>query len=388
MACFLCGRGLPGCNCQDDSPITMAAEAASEFFENSETAQAIAATGAIKPESRKGPGRPPKPDDEIGSSAGRKRAGKAIEEKLRNKGICDWAGLANCGGGKHPIVGCINGIAKHVHHGPDKDTSNNDPLNLHNIDESCVSYDTMILKSDLTWIRADQIRVGDSLIGFDEDFKLNPKLKYSTVESISYPVKPGYNISLEDGTDLTCSYDHQWVMSTKNMHLEWRETQYLKPGHTLRLVVYPWEINTSWEAGWFAGFLDGEGCLTKYHLSASQKEDNLIVDKMERAFRNIAQGTVAAVYRDPAADNHQYTRIVRVANLQDILTILGTIRPERLLSYAEKSWLGRSPFHANKNNRIAVTEIYPIGDINVVSIQTSTKTFIADGFASHNCHNR
>lgn len=116
MACILCGRGIPGCDCDTKSPVAVLKDIVEE----------------IEGEPKK-LGRPAKPDDEIGKSAGRKRAGHAIEEKLRNRNLCEWAGKANAGGGKHPIVGCINNKATHVHHGPDKDTSNNNPGNIHNI---------------------------------------------------------------------------------------------------------------------------------------------------------------------------------------------------------------------------------------------------------------
>lgn len=49
---------------------------------------------------------------------------------------CEWQGLKNCGGGL-AIVGCIDGKQVDRHHGPDKDTLNNAPGNVHRICKTC-----------------------------------------------------------------------------------------------------------------------------------------------------------------------------------------------------------------------------------------------------------
>ncbi len=73
--------------------------------------------------------------DNVTVSAGRKRA--AVEHPLERESPCEWRGLANCGGGKHPIVGCIKGKQEHRHHGPHKSTVNNHLSNIHRICTSC-----------------------------------------------------------------------------------------------------------------------------------------------------------------------------------------------------------------------------------------------------------
>lgn len=68
-------------------------------------------------------------------SAGRKRAAKQYEIDLSTP--CEWRGLANCGGGFEPVVGCIVGFQLDRHHGPDKNTTNNSPDNVHLICKPC-----------------------------------------------------------------------------------------------------------------------------------------------------------------------------------------------------------------------------------------------------------
>lgn len=87
----------------------------------------------VTSESRKGNNY--KSDDEIGVSAGRKRAAVAYE--IIPEKPCEWRWLKNCGGGKHPIIGCLGGLQEHRHHGPIKNTSHNEPENLHRICTNC-----------------------------------------------------------------------------------------------------------------------------------------------------------------------------------------------------------------------------------------------------------
>lgn len=79
-------------------------------------------------------------------STGRKRA--AMLYPILENMLCEWTGLKFAGGGVEPIVGCEGNrlsaskesSAGHRHHGPDKNTINNSPLNVHRICTSCHTY--------------------------------------------------------------------------------------------------------------------------------------------------------------------------------------------------------------------------------------------------------
>jgi len=68
-------------------------------------------------------------------STGRKRAAKLYP--LDVEAECDWKMRKNCGGGTTPIVGCVNGKQEARHHGPDKNTLNNEKGNVHRICHMC-----------------------------------------------------------------------------------------------------------------------------------------------------------------------------------------------------------------------------------------------------------
>lgn len=68
-------------------------------------------------------------------STGRKRAAQMYP--IAAGQICEWAGLKKAGGGVIPIIGCIGRPASDRHHGPDKNTMNNAPGNVHRICDHC-----------------------------------------------------------------------------------------------------------------------------------------------------------------------------------------------------------------------------------------------------------
>jgi hypothetical protein len=77
-------------------------------------------------------------------STGRKRAAKLYP--LNPEDYCEWAGKRNQGGGKTPIDGCgirldsSIGMQSCRHHGPDKNTLNNEAGNVHRICTPCHNF--------------------------------------------------------------------------------------------------------------------------------------------------------------------------------------------------------------------------------------------------------
>jgi hypothetical protein len=68
-------------------------------------------------------------------STGRKRAAEMYP--LDADAACEWQLKKNNGGGSSPIVGCLDGKQQARHHGPDKNTLNNDMGNVHRICHTC-----------------------------------------------------------------------------------------------------------------------------------------------------------------------------------------------------------------------------------------------------------
>jgi hypothetical protein len=72
--------------------------------------------------------------------------------------------------------------------------------------------------------------------------------------------------------------------------------------------------------------------------------------------------------------------ILRISHRQQVAKLLGSIRPKRLLPMFEPEQLG-----GMDTEKIDLVRKEDVGLQPVIAVQTSTRTFIAEGFASHNC---
>jgi hypothetical protein len=82
-------------------------------------------------------------------STGRKRAARWYP--LDPTALCEWSMKTNCGGGKHPITGCAAGLQQARHHGPDKNTLNNEKGNVHRICHTCHNRWHTLNDPDYVW---------------------------------------------------------------------------------------------------------------------------------------------------------------------------------------------------------------------------------------------
>lgn len=82
-------------------------------------------------------------------STGRKRAAKMYP--LDPEADCEWCMQKNCGGGDFPIVGCLSGKQEARHHGPDKNTLNNEKGNVHRICHFCHNRWHTLNDPDYVW---------------------------------------------------------------------------------------------------------------------------------------------------------------------------------------------------------------------------------------------
>jgi len=271
----------------------------------------------------------------------------------------------------------------------------------------CVAPETKILRGDLRWIRADEVKVGDTLVGFDEfgDGTLSPRhWRPALVESVEFTKKPSYRTTLSDGTVVVSSHDHRWLSdlpSATSCKRKWVSTASLdgrghwEPGvprgatSVERLLLKPlsvWKEGDTRSHGYLAGMFDGEGSLSqgklKYrgirNISMSQKDNSALEDTMS-ALR--ALGFQHSLYRHTSSQPGVCT-VVLAGTLGERLRFLGEVRPRRLL---EKLDLNVGRFQVWGQDRVSVVRNEYIGVVDVVAIKTSTRTFMAEGLASHNC---
>jgi uracil-DNA glycosylase family 4 len=247
----------------------------------------------------------------------------------------------------------------------------------------CLAPGTRVLTSDLRWVAIETLKVHDELIGFDE--KIDGKqTKYhrSYVEATSTSQLPCYLITT-DRAAVIASSNHLWVArsSKASGHTrDWVRTCDLKPGNVISTLTDPWEEDRSWEAGFIAGFADGEGCLSDTRVVVSQNNgptlDNIMSFMRAKGFE------FGLCYKHDREG--RCVNATLKGGFGAGLKFVGQIRPPRLLAKAHELWEGRATGSPG-NTPAVVLSVEEIGMHPVVAIRTSTKTFIAEGMLTHNC---
>ena len=262
----------------------------------------------------------------------------------------------------------------------------------------CVTPETRILTSDLRWVRADSIKPGDKLIGFDE----NPpgkygqrKFKESIVEDAGRITRPCYRITLSDGTTVSCSSEHQWLVFTAGSRTQWKMTKDLVSTDRIYRVCPTWDdLPTDYRLGYLSAAFDGEGCASHVNGILNQivfaQRDNSMLSQVKEYLTdfgfdynsNYVDSEKVKQGQDPVY------KLFLKGGRRELLRFLGSVRPRRLLSNFDPNSLGTVRCSNGSKGRYihpSVSKLEYIGEQTVIPIRTSTRTYIAEGLASHNC---
>jgi len=262
-----------------------------------------------------------------------------------------------------------------------RDVDQYDLIVLYMMGNYCLGPETLVLKADLTWTEIKNLKVGDRLVGVDEyptDTRRGTrrKLQQSVVTSIGVKRLPSRRLFLSNGRSVLSSDKHLWLEQKNlgNSHVapDWAQTSSLVVGDKIRQLCEPWEVEDTYEAGWLAGALDGEGTVDGLRAAFSQK-DNIVALQARRILDSLN------IYTVPCGTNSGVTSY-RTTDMASTLRLLGSIRPVRLLQ--DLKWEGRAlPQH---NSTVFIDAIEDVGEVDLIAIGTSTKTLIAEGLVSHN----
>ena len=270
--------------------------------------------------------------------------------------------------------------------------------------EYCVSPETRILMHDLRWVEAHKLAEGDSLVAFDEMPATGIRCRRwrsAEVQAVKWVTQPTYRIHLADGTELVASATHRWLVMSNSQFMTWADTKDLRtpdrvqgPSHLVRAVDM-WPETLSYESGYLAAAFDGEGCLVQtpvkradglapreqtyqLHCTFAQRDNEMKrqVDAL------LAHFGFSVQHRRPNGTNSDVYSLRIAGGRPEVLRFLGQVRPVRLLSRFTADHLGAFRGH----ERVAISAIEFLGEQPLIAAQTSTRTFIAEGFASHNSY--
>lgn len=242
----------------------------------------------------------------------------------------------------------------------------------------CLDAGMRVLTADLRWIPVGNLVVGDRLVGFHEDLRPHNTTAPAEVTYTSRIVKPRVRVVTTHG-ELICSGDHMFVGKLgETGRARWLRANLLCPGAHLRYFAAPWATDMSYEAGWLAGMIDGEGHWAKSgELVVSQK----IGPVLDRVLSVLARKGIE--FRVYARDKDDVCQ-VSLRGAGTGLAHIGRFRPVRMLTKAELQWGGRRVY-GKRTQKPIVIAVEPLGEGEVIAIKTTTRTFIAEGFLSHNC---
>jgi len=260
-------------------------------------------------------------------------------------------------------------------------------------DLDCVAPVTRLLRSDMSWSRAGDVNVGDELLAFDEENGLRAPERYrrfarSVVTAVRRIVKPSYRLTFDDGTSVVASADHLWLAGSHasgGRGWRWVRTESMVCG---RATQRSWvlkicdvvEREESFDAGWISGLFDGEGSLVVgpgLRASLAQNEGPVL----ERAERLLRERGITATITGP----QRCKRLVVTGGKHEQLALLMRFRPLRLVKKLLES-CGEVGLYGRAHRAVGLVSKEFLGEQEVMAIETSSRTFVAEGLASHNCH--
>jgi len=287
----------------------------------------------------------------------------------------------------------------------------------------CLAHGQRILRSDLRWIPVEQFKAGDKIIAFDEfpQIKSNGqtsrrKWRIATVlRSVPKRVEC-VRVHLSNGESIVCTPEHpwlaqryrsggnqrvggyaQWVQTkdlissetyTRRVHGKWMDISKKSTGWWVYKQLDTWEDDNSYEAGWLSGMFDGEGSLS-FGVRGAPK---LVITQVDGEIFELAKTRMNAVglefstirRTDVLPHRKPMSNLYVSGGFPGVLKALGRLRPTRLLSKLDKLDLASRCIQAVQ--KVQVVGVESVGFRDIQEIETSTGTYIGEGYLMHNCY--
>lgn len=242
----------------------------------------------------------------------------------------------------------------------------------------CLDPSTKVLTADLRWVRNGDLNVGDELVGVEE-FGCKKKLIRTKVEKIGPVRLRSCVLSLSNGTEITCSLNHMWLSKEKhNGKSKWKTARQLQIGDVIRRACPTWGPNKmTTDRAWLSGLIDGEGSCDSalgFRVAIYQNKGAVL----DRA-RNILQAYNVGFSESLKSSSDKCVQL-RTTTSDESLRLLGLTRPTRFDGCWEGVGMGI------KDGFVTVVGKRNVGKRDLIGMETSSKTFIAEGLVSHNSY--
>lgn len=265
----------------------------------------------------------------------------------------------------------------------------------------CLDPSTRVLTADLRWVPIGELQPGQEVVACDEHVPggrgSGRKMRTATVQAAAKVHRKAYRITFDDGRSVVCTAQHPWLSRKAGTDAKWRSldgtgnsvTGRLKVGTKVRWVTKPWEQG-DYQDGWMGGMLDGEGSMA---LPKSSGAEINVCQVMGPAFGRMEmylsqRGYNYRTERDDAqrASKRGSTPVDKlcISRMDEMFRLIGQTRPSRFIG--RHFWEGKE-LPGKRNGGVGwatITQIDELGEQTMIDLQTSTGTYIAEGFVSHN----
>lgn len=260
--------------------------------------------------------------------------------------------------------------------------------------ENCVSADTLVLTADLRWVPAGSLVPGDEIVGFDEESRgigstQGRRFCTTVVESNHLFEADAWHVATPQGV-ITTTGDHPWLVSlpyvNRGVRTGWVHSRDLDiDRHQLYMVGRPWQTDGSHDAGYLAGLLDADGHVNSEGAIGFGQVPGEVLDWF---LRRMADEDIRIVERAPRPGGFgsapKFVDVWVKGGFWHAAEIVGSIRPRRLLTRMMTLIDGRVV--GKTAAKVPILGVRQDGRAVMAGLQTSTRTFVADGLLVHNTH--
>lgn len=265
----------------------------------------------------------------------------------------------------------------------------------------CLDPATRVLTADLRWARIDSLKAGDEVVAVDEHVPGGKgaarRMRTATVQAAAQVHRKAYRITFDDGRSVVCTAQHPWLSRKVGTQADWRSidgtgnhvTGRLKPGTRVRWVTTPWG-DADFDDGWMGGMLDGEGSMALPHSSGAEVNVSQVQGpafgklEMYLSTRGYHYRTESDAAERPSKYGSQPVHKLCVSRMNEVFRLIGQTRPIRFIG--RRFWEGKE-LPGKRNGGVGwstIVSIEPMAEQTMIDLQTSTGTYIAEGFVSHN----
>ena len=263
----------------------------------------------------------------------------------------------------------------------------------------CYDPKMRVLTDDLRWVSIGDVAVGDTLIATDENGPggrgAGRKMRRAVVEATNRVYEEAFRITMDNGQSLIATAQHRHLVKKRGgTEAIWKPVSWLRLGDEIRYITSSWDGDahgSNYEDGWFGGLLDGEGSLRPkvrggFEICVAQVP-GAVLDRARKYLLDRGYHFREEIDNRKPGDSSKFgnkpVHKLVLSRMNEAFRLLGETKPSRFI---EKNWWEGKDLPGKKSGKAwsRVVSIESLGNREMIDLQTSTKTFICEGFVSHN----